>query len=221
MFILIPLCLIFAALVLFSEEKKHYVPAAVFKGLASLCFVILGFICTPGGRTADCLMAGLILGAIADVLLNLRNIVKEKAKLVFLVGILVFLLGHILYLMAVLPITGHKLAAVLTGVVLTALLIRWIFTKVTAEKAFKAFGIVYVGAITVLNSTALFNLIEHRTPFTICFMIGALLFLVSDIILILNTFGKESRLRLRVVNLTLYYTGQLLIAISLSLLAGV
>ena len=165
-------------------------------------------------------MAGLILGAIADVLLNLRNILKEKAKLVFLVGILVFLLGHILYLTAVLPLVDHKPAAVLTGVVLTALFIRWIFTKVTAEKAFKAFGIVYVGAIIVLNSVALFNLIEHRTPFTVCFMIGALLFLVSDIILILNTFGKESRLRLRVVNLMLYYIGQLLIAISLSLLAG-
>ena len=164
MFILIPLCLVFAALVLFSEEKKHYVPAAVFKGLASLCFVILGFICTPGGITADRLIAGLILGAIADVLLNLRNILKEKAKLVFLVGILVFLLGHILYLTAVLPLTDHKPAAVLTGVVLTALLIRWIFTKVTAEKAFKAFGIVYVGAITVLNSTALFNLIGTGPP---------------------------------------------------------
>lgn len=218
MLILMPLCLIFAALVLQNEEKKQYVPAAVFKALASICFVILGFLCAHGGRTSVLLLIGLIFGAVADVLLNLRNVMTEKGRLIFLVGILVFLLGHIMYLAAVLPLIRLKLAAVLVGVVFTAGLMKWIFTKITAEKAFKAFGIVYVGAITILNVAALFNLVEHLTPFAAYFMIGALLFLVSDIILILNTFGEESKLKLRVVNLTLYYIGQLLIAFSLSVL---
>ena len=37
----------------------------------------------------------------------------------------------------------------------------------------------------------------------------------SSIVLILNTFGPESKFSLRVTNLSLYYVGQLLIALSL------
>ena len=44
------------------------------------------------------------------------------------------------------------------------------------------------------------------------------LFLVSDIVLILNTFGSEFKQNLRNTNISLYYAGQLLIAFSLSFL---
>ena len=50
--------------------------------------------------------------------------------------------------------------------------------------------------------------------------VGALLFLVSDVVLILNTFGAESRRSLRITNIALYYVGQLLIALSLRFLGG-
>ena len=50
------------------------------------------------------------------------------------------------------------------------------------------------------------------------FAAGAVLFLVSDVVLILNTFGKEFRQSLRNTNIALYYAGQLLIAFSLTLL---
>jgi uncharacterized membrane protein YhhN len=50
------------------------------------------------------------------------------------------------------------------------------------------------------------------------FAAGAVSFLISDIVLILNTFGKETKFTLRVTNLTLYYIGQLLIALSLQLI---
>ena len=42
-----------------------------------------------------------------------------------------------------------------------------------------------------------------------------MLFLISDIVLILNTFGPEFRQSLRNTNICLYYAGQLLIAMSL------
>ena len=51
--------------------------------------------------------------------------------------------------------------------------------------------------------------------FTALFAAGAVLFLVSDIVLILNTFGKETKQSLRICNIMLYYIGQLLIALSL------
>ena len=152
-------------------------------------------------------------------MLNLRMVFKEKGQLIFLVGILVFLTGHIMYLAAVLPLCPYKPACIIIGLVLTALLMVWIFQRITAKPAFKIFGVVYIGAIMLLNCVAIGNVIAAQSPFNLVFAIGAVLFLVSDIVLILNTFGSEFRQSLRNTNISLYYAGQLLIAFSLSLLA--
>ncbi|MBO4887121.1 MAG: lysoplasmalogenase [Firmicutes bacterium] len=214
-FILIPICLVVAYLFLMQEKKENYVTAVCLKGLASLCFVLLGILSSPGTPIARLIVIGLILGLIADVLLNLRYVFKEKGQLVFLVGILVFLSGHILYLAAVLPISGKWLICLIAAVILTALLMWWILSKITAKMAFKIFGIVYIGAIVFLNCAAICNLIVKSSAFTWLFAAGAVLFLISDVVLILNTFGGKSRFTLRVTNIGLYYIGQMLIALSL------
>lgn len=220
MIIFILLCIALATVFLLQEYRKNYIPAVVLKGLASLCFVILGIICSPGTLLAKRIVIGLILGCAADVLLNLRWVFKEKGQLVFLVGILVFLSGHILYLAAVLPLSANWLICFVIGIVLTALLMIWIFKRITAKKAFKIFGVFYIGAIMLLNCVAIGNLITFPSAFTGLFAAGAVFFLVSDIVLILNTFGSETRQSLRVTNIALYYIGQLLIALSLLFAKG-
>ena len=219
MYLLIPACLVLAAVFLRQESRENYVPAVILKGLASLCFVLLGLLCRSDSRLAGLVVAGLVLGCIADILLNLRWVFKEKGQLIFLVGILVFLSGHILYLAAILPLCANPIACLAAGLVLTALLMRWIFKRITAKKAFKIFGVFYIGAIMLLNCVAIGNLLAAPSAFTGLFAVGALLFLASDIVLILNTFGAESRQSLRITNISLYYVGQLLIALSL-LFAG-
>ena len=91
----------------------------------------------------------------------------------------------------------------------------WIFRRITAKKAFKIFGVVYIGAIMLLNCVALGNLMAAPSAFTALFAAGSVLFLISDVVLILNTFGKETKPSLRVTNIGLYYAGQILIALSL------
>ena len=209
------LCLILACLFIIEENKEKYVAAVVLKGLASLCFVIVGAMAGDGSHLAKLVLTGLILGCIADVLLNLRWVIKEKGKLIFLVGILVFLSGHIVYLAAILPMSESWVLCFGIGIILTAGLMKWIFTKITAEKAFKIFGVFYIGAIVLMNCVAISNLITVPSAFTALFAAGAVLFLISDIVLILNTFGPESKFSLRITNLSLYYLGQLLIALSL------
>ena len=90
-----------------------------------------------------------------------------------------------------------------------------------AKMAFKIFGVVYIGAIMLLNCVAIGNLITDSAPtaFARIFAAGALFFLISDIVLILNTFGGEFKQRLRYTNIGLYYAGQILIALSLLQLA--
>ena len=218
MFVLIPLCLGLAAVFLLQESKKNYLPAVGLKGAASACFVILGLLLSAETGTAKLITTGLLLGCVADVLLNLRYVFVKKGQLVFLVGILVFLTGHVFYLAAILKQSQHVWLCVAIGVVLTALLMIWIFRQITAKMAFKIFGVVYIGAIVLLNTVAIGNLIASPSPFTAIFAVGALLFLVSDVVLILNTFGKKTRQSLRVTNISLYYMGQLLIALSLAFL---
>ncbi len=218
MYLLIPLCLLLAAVFLWQESRKNFVPAVALKGAASACFVILGFLLSRGTGTPRLILIGLLLGCAADVLLNLRYVFEKKGQLIFLVGIVVFLSGHVFYLAAILRGAQHPWLCVAVGAVLTALLMAWIFRRITAKMAFKIFGVIYIGAIVLLNTVALGNLLAAPSAFTAIFAAGALLFLISDIVLILNTFGKETKQSLRVTNIGLYYVGQLLIAISLAFL---
>ena len=161
------------------------------------------------------ILTGLLLGCIADVLLNLRFVLKEKGQIIFLIGIIVFLSGHILYLIAVLQEARYWWICLIASIILTVLLMIWIFKQITAKKAFKIFGVVYIGAIMLLNCVAAGNLIASPSAFTAIFAAGSFLFLISDIVLILNTFGKETKQALRITNIALYYIGQILIALSL------
>lgn len=215
MYLLIPLCLCIAAVFIRQEKLQNYKAAVVLKGLASLCFVAFGMMASDGSDAARTIVLGLILGCIADVLLNLRYVFATKGQLVFLVGILVFLSGHIAYLFAIMPMAAKPWICIVTAVILTFLLMKWIFTRIEAQMAFKIFGIFYIGAIVLLNCTAIANLITSPSAFTGIFALGSFLFLISDIVLILNTFGPKQVFALRVTNLSLYYIGQILIAFSL------
>jgi uncharacterized membrane protein YhhN len=214
------LCLLLAAVFIYFEHDKKYVYAVAFKGAASMVFVIVGLLSAnlTESSLAGKIVLGLALGCVADVLLNLRFVFPKYGQLIFLGGILVFLGGHIAYLTAVFPLVRNKAVIIALAVVLTALLMVWIFRQITAKLAFKIFGVIYIGAIVALNCLAFNNILTDPGNFTTMFMVGSLLFLISDIVLILNTFGKESKFSLRIANLSLYYLGQILIALSLQVL---
>ncbi|MBQ9911618.1 MAG: lysoplasmalogenase [Firmicutes bacterium] len=214
-------CLAVMILFIRCEHGKNYTLAVILKGLASAAFVILGFL--GKGMCSDPVFAGhvftgLILGCIADVLLNLRFVFEKKGKIIFLVGILVFLSGHILYLVALMPKCSHLMLCIGIGAVLTVFTMIWLFKRITAAAAFKIFGVFYIGAIMIMTCVAVGILIDSPSAASAVFAAGAVSFLISDIVLILNTFGKESKFSLRIVNLSLYYVGQLLIALSLQLI---
>lgn len=208
---------------IYIEHKEEYVQAVIFKGLASLMFILLGWgglqVAEPHS-IAKLVFTGLILGGVGDVLLNLRFVFKEAGQKIFLVGILAFLLGHVIYLIALIPLSTSLLWSVIAGVVAAAGILVWIFKNITAKKVFKIFGIFYIGAVVLMTAVAIGNVITapHMTAYWV-YAIGAVLFTASDIILIFNTFGgKDPKFSMRIGNLSLYYAGQLLIALSLQFL---
>lgn len=218
---LVPICLVCAAVFIVIERMKRYLVADVIKGVASTFFVVLGFLgalLSNDVAFARLVMLGLFLGAVADVLLNLRYVYEgSKGQLAFLAGIAVFLAGHVAYVCACLPHCRALPLAFVSGVVLAALLLYWIFGRIEAKMAFKVFGVFYIGVIVVLNCVALVTLASAPNAHWAVFFAGTLLFLVSDVILILNTFGPKASFVMRVSNLMLYYVGQLLIALCLQL----
>lgn len=214
----IPICLLVMTIFINAEHKEKYVQAVILKGVASLCFVLFGYLCSMQATDMNfskMVKIGLILGLIADIMLNLRFVFKKNGKIVFLVGILIFLTGHIMYLCALIPGYDYVLLTTILGIIVSALILKWIFSQIEAEKAFKIFGVFYIGVIVIMNAFAIRNCILIPNVSNIIFLIGAISFLFSDIVLILNTFGKETKFSLRITNLSLYYIGQLLIALSL------
>ncbi len=215
MFALIPGCLIFAGLFIYLQRKKHAVPALLLKGLASLCFAALGILCNAGAECGKPIVLGLILGCVADVLLGLRSVFVRRKKVFFLAGGIVFLCGHFAYLASAWPRVENKVLCILASGLLAALLLFWLYGKITADRALKAFGAVYFGIFVLLCCAAVSNEVTALSDFTLLFASGILLFLCSDLILNLHSFGPLKDFRFRVLYRCLYYIGQLTIAVSL------
>lgn len=203
-----------------TEYAGKMVNATVLKGAASLFFVLLGFVCyaantAPFGKL---IVIGLVLGLVGDVLLNLRNVFEgRKSMLVFALGILAFLSGHFLYIAALIRLKADIVAwaAVLT-VIISVLAIPPLMRRITAPSmGLKIFGYVYLVVVIAMFSCAAMLLVKlGASALTVLFAVGALLFMVSDFIMIYYSFGKKIK-PLRAINLLSYYAGQLLIAITI------
>lgn len=226
MFIIILLaiigCIIQGAFII-VEHKEKYVPAVILKGSASLLFVAIGIYSIVKVNAATnfptLVLVGLILGAVGDILLNLRFVFPKIGSKVFLGGVASFLIGHILYLIALFNFASDKVwIAIIVGIVVAALILTFIFMKLKVKLSFKIFGVLYIGAVSLMASVAIANLICNQTPTNISYAIGAVLFLISDVVLIFNSFGPKQLFSLRITNLSLYYLGQILIALSIFLL---
>ena len=221
---LIPICLVGAmlqAVFIVTEKMEMYKKAVVLKGFASLFFVAIGVFAalTKPSLFTLLIALGLGFGLIGDVCLNLRLVLKN-GKAVFLSGIAAFLIGHILYLVAMALSIKNLIVLLISavaGVALASGLLVWIFKNITAQKVFKIFGIFYVGAVVLMTAVAAGTVLTHFSISSLVFLIGAVLFTASDVILIFNMFSEKKKAWMRPTNLSLYYLGQLLIAMSLFL----
>ena len=201
------------------EHKEKYVPAVILKGSAAFLFCLIGIsammTASINQSFAKLVVIGLCCGMVGDILLNLRFVFPAKGQKIFLLGVAAFLTGHILYLCAIVPLSRNLVPCLLAGVILAAALLTWIFKTLDVKLAFKIFGILYIGAIILMTAVAIGNVLTIPTTAAWMHAAGAVLFTLSDIVLIFNTFGKEQKFSMRITNLSLYYLGQLLIASSL------
>ncbi|MCR5322993.1 MAG: lysoplasmalogenase [Lachnospiraceae bacterium] len=210
--------MIIQCLFIYSEYRKNMVAALLLKGLASIFFVcvgIRGFVRTGGSPFAMKIVYGLVLGALGDIILNIRYLFKKYYTQIFTVGTVSFFAGHIMYLIAQIPLCDRLRASVVSGLIVSGVILVFMDKKLKLSLFYKLGGFLYVCSVVFMASVAVNNYISGQNISRGIYAFGAFFFLSSDVILIFNTFGKRKSFRLSALTLVLYYIGQISIAVSL------
>jgi len=199
---------------LYYEKKNDGRPLLIVKSILSLLFVITALLqLHPVPAYYQYLFVGLIFCLIGDVCLALP---QKKA---FRVGLVAFLVGHVLYILSFSSLTQiyYWISAWLFILFcMSALIFLWLLPHL---KSMLIPVLLYILVITVMVSGAW--AVFWKSPFQISgrvfILIGSLCFYFSDVFVARNKFIKEEY-RNRFLGLPLYYTGQFLLAFSVGLL---
>lgn len=200
------------------DRKGRYVLAGFLKAYAAACFVTVGAIGMRHAATESFMrfaMLGLFLGMLGDIGMHLRLIFPKSKALTMTIGTLLFLAGHVMYFLALLSLdTTVWLPAIPVCLLVFAPIFVLLKKKVKVGRGFFVLGSCYLAVISYMVAMALVLLMHNLTMYRGMFFCGAVLFLASDVIMVLNLFAPGAKSWYRPFNLGVYYIGQLLIALT-------
>lgn len=205
-------CIIGQLAYIIQYEKKNIRPAVFFKTLASLSFLLLGYLNKQNSASAMdlYLLIGLFFDALGDILLVFRNIAYRD--LMFIIGTLSFILGHIFYLQAFL-VSGYpgSLTFALAGFLIGTAVFGFYLKVCTFSLSQKIVGAIYVVLIFTITGIAVCNFLNEQSLRNILIMISTLSFCISDNILIIYNFSKKEKW-MHPLYTALYYLAQIIMA---------
>jgi uncharacterized membrane protein YhhN len=199
---------------LYYEKKENRKLLLIVKSILSLLFVITALLqLHPVPAYYHYLFVGLIFCLIGDVCLALP---QKKA---FRVGLVSFLVGHVLYIFSFSSLTQiyYWISAWLFIIFcFSALIFLWLRPHLESMLIPVLF---YILVITVMASGALavFWKSSFQISGRVFILLGSLCFYFSDVFVARNKFIRKEY-RNQLLGLPLYYTGQFLLAFSISLL---
>lgn len=218
--VLLPVLIAVAAAInIVAEYRKARNVVYTFKPMTTILIIVLAATAGDVGRTYQALIVlGLVFSLAGDIFLML----PEGPRNYFMPGLVVFLIAHLLYIGAFMMGTHWAtsdllvlLPFVLFGAACTAYL--W-----PSLGPMKIPVVLYTTVILVMGWRAATRMYAPDLPTsatacaTACAFTGAILFIVSDVVLAVNRFAKPFRSS-RAINLTTYFAGQTCIAMSLHL----
>lgn len=216
--ILIAVCLFFDVIYIICKRRNNGIFGLIAKTIASLCFIAIGYL---GYKNHNSnfnyfILMGLILDGLGDIFLAFRNIFLKN--IMFCIGGISFLFGHIFYIVAQYPIANnYQLQCIICGIVIGVIIMAFLERICRFPRAFKYLGIIYFIIITTMASLSVGIYLTNESVTNLIFMVGAILFMSSDCILAINNFSKKSFWMHPVYSL-LYYFAQILISYSLFLI---
>ncbi|MEW8995007.1 lysoplasmalogenase [Clostridium sp.] len=166
------------------------------------------------------ILLALILSLIGDVFLAFNNSSSDEVSKMFVYGLSSFSIAHIFFSIAFSTLTPVLVWNILLFILISVISI--LFLNVIKGFDFKgAYKLVVTYSIIIsfmfTRALSLTSLIHKNFWSTILVIVGACLFLLSDLILCFIYFHKKSPSYMTALNLLCYYVGQGLIALSLAL----
>jgi uncharacterized membrane protein YhhN len=208
----VPFFIVSVGLLVRSKFKGDRRLEYILKPLSSALFVLVALLSllTPDARPwyTWLIAAGLLLGLGGDVALMFR---KDRP---FLVGLILFLLGHLVYTVVWTVANGFHPQDLISAVVLLALSILVYIYLRPGLGSMQVPVICYVVVISLMVNRGISTFYGDYFSLTQAWLIsvGAILFWLSDLLLAINRFRRP--LKWEPLGLFLYYGGQLLIALS-------
>lgn len=198
-----------------DKWKKFY---TLGKTLSSIGFILVAVVSGIEGDNLSNVwhtMPAFVLCLSGDVILGIYN--QNKKKKFFLLGLCVFLCGHIGFFLSFARMTGIAVWELIIPCA-GALLTLWMATRPGMDTGKLKYEIIlYSYFVSLLLTKTVFIAVNNPCVGTLLLSIGAGLFLISDVILLFLNFYKKRFIVLHVLNLVTYYYGIFLMAASFRL----
>ncbi|MEX1375883.1 MAG: lysoplasmalogenase [Eubacteriales bacterium] len=214
--ILVVACVLSTGFFIWTEYKWQQKNTIITKGISSLLFISIGLCCYISkdvpAEYALWIIAALVFGLIGDLFLVFPNIIKS-----FILGLVAFLIGQIIYGVTFLRFNGFMAYDVLIyAAIVGCSLLAYKRSSLQLGKM-KMPVLFYLLIIAFMYTMGVSTLYKggFNTATTVFIVAGATLFLISDILLAFVRFQPDSKPYLRGMNLALYYSGQILLALSI------
>lgn len=209
------LCLLFDVIYIICKAKGKNFIGVIAKIIASACFITIGYFAYEKNDSIFnyYILLGLSLDGLGDLFLGLRNLFAKNTN--FLLGTLCFLVGHIVYIKALFPLSNdYCFYCVILSIFVGAIIFSLLQRRCKFSKVYWVVGIVYCIIISMMTLFSVGVYCTNINSSNLVFMLGSIMFLSSDIILVLYNLSKKENWMHPVYSL-LYYIAQILISFSL------
>lgn len=208
----VPFLAITVSLLVRAQFQRSRQQVYVFKPLSTLLVIVVALLSfTTSGVQPSFTLAitlGLVLSMGGDVALMFKS---SKA---FLLGLILFLLAHIVYSITFTVPNGFHPQDLVTAIVLLAIAVPIYLFLLPGLHRLKIPVIFYILVICFMVNRAISTFFGEAFTTTQAWLVasGAILFWLSDLLLAINRFRVP--FKAEPLGLFLYYGGQLLIALS-------
>lgn len=203
----------------------------IFKILLSFLFIIIGVFSLLYNKQyvenyVVFVITGLICGFFGDIILGYRSLYKtiKKSKRTYylIIGIILFMIGHLFYFIALL---NNEYSTIIRYFLIALILtIIFIIISYIVNMDFKGVKFViylYIFISCLLLVTSFLKYINNTNKANLIIFLGLFSFVLSDFILSFIYFKDiihKNKVVLKKINIISYYIGQVLMAISIMFL---
>lgn len=226
--IIISIAVILLGFYIFFKSQKYDLKELFLKTAISFLFILVALIATICSEKFSVfnvlIILGLLLGLVGDILLDLKFIDLERTKGYTYGGFIVFGVGHILFITALIMnfyIQGGVIFIILPIVLAIVLSILTILLEKPLKLKYGEYKLIsfcYAMCLFGTCSFSLFLAIQNKfevLPLNM-FLVGAVLFAISDLVLSGTFFGKGKERPIDfILNYLTYYGAQFIIAMVL------